>query len=352
MKIKYLYLNFSFIILFFSCKTLDVNRAKPITKTSIKFLSYYEIPHNTSFEGTLIGGISGIDYHPIEDTYYFISDDRSVYNAARFYNLKITSNLSKIDTVIINKLITLKNEEGKNYPKQYIDPESIRIHPKNPSKIYFSSEGGKLGTPKIDRISKTGELVETLNLPEQFIQAMRSNKAIESLTISTNGKQLYFASESSLKTDGKESTVDSTSLVRIQAWDFNLQKVIRQYEYRLSKLPKGSIDVGLTELLYLNDSHLLSLERSGRREKNGSYTFQVKCFLVTLTNEKNNQGLYKTKKQILIDFNKLDIPVYNIEGMTFGKTINGQKELIFVSDNNFKKDPTILYHFLVKKTKD
>ncbi len=43
-------------------------------------------------------------------------------------------------------------------------------------------------------------------------------------------------------------------------------------------------------------------------------------------------------KKILIDFSEYDIPIDNLEGMSFGKELSdGRRSLLFVSDNNFSK---------------
>src|SRR6476619_3898288 len=77
---------------------------------SLKFLGEYDIPHKMNFDGTVIGGLSGIDYDAKNDVYYIISDDRSSFNPARFYTVKIKLKNDKIDTVIFKKVTTLKQQ--------------------------------------------------------------------------------------------------------------------------------------------------------------------------------------------------------------------------------------------------
>src|SRR5688500_17920008 len=50
-----------------------------------RFLGEQRLPHRMPFEGTTVGGLSGIDRDPRTNTWYFISDDRWRYDPARFY---------------------------------------------------------------------------------------------------------------------------------------------------------------------------------------------------------------------------------------------------------------------------
>jgi len=65
----------------------------------LKLVGQYDIPYNKSFHNTIIGGLSGIDYDPKHKIYYLISDDRSEFNASRFYSAKISFGSKRIDSV-------------------------------------------------------------------------------------------------------------------------------------------------------------------------------------------------------------------------------------------------------------
>jgi hypothetical protein len=54
--------------------------------------------HSIGFK-TVVGGLSSIDYDVKNDLYYFICDDRAVYNDARFYTAKIHLGTNKIDSL-------------------------------------------------------------------------------------------------------------------------------------------------------------------------------------------------------------------------------------------------------------
>jgi glycerophosphoryl diester phosphodiesterase len=82
----------------------------------------------------------------------------------------------------------------------------------------------------------------------------------------------------------------------------------------------------------------------------------VKIFQVSLAASSNiinnnsliatgTSGIIPAQKTLLLDLTSLDIPIDNIEGITFGQNLpNGQRSLILVSDNNFS--PTQFTQFL------
>ena len=50
----------------------------------LRLIGEARLPHRLQFQGTTVGGLSGIDYDPVDDLYYLISDDGSNFNPARF----------------------------------------------------------------------------------------------------------------------------------------------------------------------------------------------------------------------------------------------------------------------------
>ena len=95
-------LSFAFcfaILLTTSCST-SRRSSTPRNINHLVFLSEYDVPYNKSFQNTIIGGLSGIDYDAVDKVYYTISDDRSERNPARFYKVNIVINQNKIDSVI------------------------------------------------------------------------------------------------------------------------------------------------------------------------------------------------------------------------------------------------------------
>ena len=52
---------------------------------SLRFLGEQRVPNDLMVDGTLVGGLSGIDYDPVTGEWVIISDDRSEHGPARFY---------------------------------------------------------------------------------------------------------------------------------------------------------------------------------------------------------------------------------------------------------------------------
>ncbi len=147
----------------------------------LKFLGQCILPYNMNFRGTIVGGLSGIDYNPQKNEYYLISDDRSLKNPARFYTAKIYLGPHSIDSVALIGVTFLKNRQHKTYPNSSEDPshtpdpEALRFdHFRN--RMIWSSEGerivrpGKvvLEDPAITEITPSGNYLDTFELPSQL----------------------------------------------------------------------------------------------------------------------------------------------------------------------------------------
>lgn len=141
---------FVFPVFLFSCSNLKQSiENKSIS--SLKLLSSIEIPFETQFQNTKVGGLSGIDYDSKNDLYYLICDDRSVFNDSRFYTAKIPLIENKIQSIDFQSVITLKNESATAFgnwnttPNTSADPEDMRYNPKI-NTLLWSSEGARAVT--------------------------------------------------------------------------------------------------------------------------------------------------------------------------------------------------------------
>src|SRR5579871_2282134 len=56
---------------------------------ALSYIGQQIVPHETRFNGTVVGGLSSLDYNPRTGRYLAISDDRSKKNPARFYELSL-----------------------------------------------------------------------------------------------------------------------------------------------------------------------------------------------------------------------------------------------------------------------
>jgi hypothetical protein len=102
----------------------------------LRLIGHTALSHKLQFQGTTVGGLSGLDYDKQRGVYYAISDDRSDINPARFYTLKLPITADSVGAPELLKVTTLQAPNGKPYPNrrsvtpespEVPDPESIRL---------------------------------------------------------------------------------------------------------------------------------------------------------------------------------------------------------------------------------
>ena len=319
----------------------------------ITFLGEVNFPTGLKFKNTEVGGLSGITYNGDKQIYYAISDDRSSKAAARFYTLEIDLDREKIseETVTFIDVTTLLNETGQPFPPLSIDSEGITFTQKS---LFISSEGDRKRQiqPFIREFSLVGKQLQSLPIPEKFLiqpdSGVINNRALENLTVTPSKKYLFTATENALIQDGTEANISTGSPCRILQYDLIKGEAKKEFLYITEPITSTSNNFGdfetngLAEIIALDDTHLLSLERSFSLDTGNV----IKLFQVDLSNADNIQKINSlnnqfthispVKKELLSDLSNLELILDNIEGMTFGpKLADGQRSLILVSDNNF-----------------
>lgn len=330
----------------------------PASKTEdIEFLGQATLPTGTQFEGTEVGGLSGITYDPTRNVYYAISDDRSEKSPARFYTLRIDLSQGSLQRVDVINVTTLLDENREPFAPLSLDPEGITLL--NDDTLYISSEGdaNQLVAPFINQFSLTGKQFQKLPIPEFFLptatqeSGIRNNLAFESLTVTPNQVYLFTATENALYQDGLVATTSNGSFSRILQYNLITGQPEQEFLYITDPVaaepnPIGSFSTnGLVDLLAVSSNRLLSLERSFSTGVGNT----IKLYDVSLeeADDVSNINSLETidlskvepaRKTLLIDFNQLNIPLDNIEGIAFGPVLeDGRRLLVVVSDNNFSK---------------
>jgi hypothetical protein len=319
------------------------------------------------FEGTTIGGLSGIDYSAKEKVFYLISDDRSDINPIRFYKAKIFTGGGQSNKVEFKSVYFLREKNGQVFPSRkqrrlgIPDPEAIRVLP-SAKMIAWCSEGERivkkdtvaLTHPAVFLSTLDGKWIDSLPIPENMrMQAIaagpRNNGVFEGLSFSTSGKKLFVGVEEPIYTDGPRAGLfDSSGWVRILQYDLENRRPETQYAYRIDPVAQEPISQGLfvvngiTDILAINEKQLLVTERSFSTGRLGN---NIRVYLVDLTiaeDVSNTEALHQAgnftplSKKLLLNMDSLGILVDNIEGATFGpKLPNGKQSLIFVADDNF-----------------
>ena len=349
-----------------SCRSTRQNQKKG-DGPHLKFLSQYIVPYNYQFQNTTVGGLSGIDYDPKKNEYYFISDDRSDKNPARFYEARILISKDKIDTVIFGNTLFLKDQNGNLYPNSRQDPfhtpdpEALRLDPVNHTFIW-SSEGERIVTPQktilenpaVTLTDSNGNYIDTFILPPQLKMTAlpygpRQNGVFEGLTYSDKYKSLLVSVEEPLLQDGpRAGTGDSSGIIRMIRFDMATKKPVAEYAYKIDPvahppLRAGGFKInGIPDILSYGTHELLVLERSF---SSGDLSCTIKVYLADLSGADNVLSLNSLKgntaikiipKKLLLNMDSLGIYIDNIEGVTFGPTLaDGKRSLLFIADNNF-----------------
>lgn len=365
---------FKFRIFLFSIVVLiccSCNSTKKLNQVqaninSLKYLGGYEIPYNFSYNNTLVGGLSGIDYDFKNKLFYLISDDRSEKNAARFYTAELFFTQQGIDSLIFTSVHHLLQADGKPYPDskqdrfKTPDPEAIRYNP-NTGHLIWSSEGERivnmqdtvLNDPAIIMIQPDGKYADRFIIPDNLkMQSTengpRRNGVFEGISYNENFKTLYVNVEEPLYEDGPKADVaDHNTFIRILKFNVANKKCTAQYAYKLEPVayeakPETAFKVnGVSEILYIGYNKLLVMERSF---STGRIPCTIKLFIadfedatdISLLSLKDKPYFKAVKKTLLLNMDSLGIYTDNIEGVTFGPLLpNGHKTLLFIADNNF-----------------
>ena len=329
--------------------------AQSFAVTQIDFIGRAIFPTGSPFQGTEIGGLSGITYDADKQVYYTISDDRSSKAPARFYSLKIDLQSDKVEKekIAFTAVTTLLDENGKSFPELSLDPEGIAF---TGNSVFVSSEGDvdRKISPFIKEFSLDGKLLKTLPIPDLFLpddkgtKGIRNNLAFESLTLTPDRQYLFTATENALLQDGAVASLATGSPCRILRYDAVGGNLERSFVYITEPLPAGANPAGkfttngLVDLLAIDENRLISLER-GFSLETGTV---VKLFEISLEKVDRIEGLESLKtrlsevspaqKRLLLNLETLKVPLDNIEGLTLGPVLgDGNRALILVSDNNF-----------------
>lgn len=320
----------------------------------------FVVPFEFRFQGTQVGGLSGIDYDSKTGTYYLISDDRSSLHPARYYTASIRISEKGIDTVIFTSKVDLHGPDGKTYLKNSLDPEALRYAPST-GQIIWTSEGERIVNKKDTilkdpgiYISREGKFVDQFPVPPNARmhateQGPRNNGVFEALSFADNYKTLWVGMEEPLFQDGPRADVeDSYSPVRFYKFDLATKKNTAQYAYELEPvaykplLPTAFRVNGVPDILEAGPNELLVIERSF---STGRLPCTIKIFLADTTGATDVKDIASLKdakvqlinKKLLLNMDSLGIHIDNVEGITWGPTLaNGNRSLLLISDNNFQ----------------
>ena len=331
----------------------------------LRLIGEQRIALKQPFEGTTVGGLSGIDYDAASNSWVMESDDRSEINPARFYRASLAYDSEKFSGVTLNSVHFFTQPDGSRYPNlahaqldkgdQVADIETIRVDPRDGS-LWYGSEGNrKVGLhPFVRHADRDGNYLATLATPTMFNVSKeetgsRNNMSFEGLSFASDGKSLWLGMEAALYQDGPLATPDHGSVVRITRLD-RAGTVLGQYAYRIEAVATRpaagrEADNGVSEILAVNDHQLLVVERAGVENADGIYTNHVRIYEMETDGATDIVAIaalagatyVPARKRLLLDLEKIGLArVDNIEGIAWGPRLaNGRRSLVMISDDNF-----------------
>jgi len=334
----------------------------PVTVGDVRVIGSQTVPNDLMVDNTLVGGLSGIDYDAVDNSFVIVSDDRSDQQPARFYEAEIPISGNAIGPVKIDRTVTLLQANGEPYPNAEAggnvpDPESVRIDPCS-GNLFYTSEGSQklLIDPFMAVAGTDGQYIAGPKTPDIFhmsadkLTGPRDNLVFEGLSFSADGTSLWLAMEGPLYQDGPTATADRGATSRITNVD-RAGNVLGQFAYELDPIPgptgAGYFGTGVTEILAIDDTRFLTIERASVEGDDGVFRNFIKVYEIDTagaTDIKSQQwlttgGYTPVGKRLVLDLNGTDVtPIDNVEGITWGpKLENGNPTLILVSDNNFSE---------------
>jgi hypothetical protein len=354
-----------------SCNGGDDNNANANEKTvaSLRLIGQQVLLRRSDYAGTVVGGLSGVDYDEVNNQFLFISDDRTTTdspNAPRMYTARLTFDANTFSAITFTSTFSMKQPDGSVYPKvpdvNVADPESVRIDPVTRNYLWVS-EGDRALTatpprvinPFIREIRPDGTHVREYTLPSMFNMSAtdtgpRGNLVFEGITFTPDKSRVAVITEGSLFQDGPQPTTTTGAASRITVFDRASGVANAQYAYPVERIqaepsPVGSFTVnGPTEILALSNTRFLVLERSFSVGVVGN---QVRLYEINVSNATNilattaliGATYTPVTKRLVLDFDTIRSTVgnfANLEGITFGpKLANGRESLVVVADDNF-----------------
>ena len=335
---------------------------------NVKFLGEKTVSNSLTVGGTTVGGLSGLEYDAATGKYLSNSDDQV---APRFYSLTADISATAFNSVTIDTVTNLSAPfafaSGNN------DFENIRLS-KDRKSVYITNEGNAntgltTSISVFDRATggRTGDILAPAQFTPTSSNGIRFNLGFESQTFTDSTFTKFLTvNEGPLRQDTTPVAGTNTAAifnvvqpVRIVRFDTATGAAEAQYVYNADALtepvPVNGTTFGVqgvVDVLAIGQGNYLSLERSFTvgGTAGGGTGYGIKLYEFSLNGASDVSGLTSlvgqtytpVNKRLVVDFATLrdssnnPIVLDNVEGMTFGPDSgNGQRSLLFVSDNNF-----------------
>lgn len=328
----------------------------------LHLLAESRLKHRLSFEGSTVGGLSGIDYDQRRGEYLLLSDDRSDLAPVRFYQMQ-WSPIARQDPPRPMGVTYLRRANGEPWPSRrnaapevaVPDPEAIRWRADTDTLLWTSEGDLQRGFGQaLYESRRDGSLVRQIPLPAMFDAASdghrgaRDNLGLEGLALTPDGRHAWLAMEAALLQDGPlPSFTAPGGPCRFTQIELSTGKAIRQIAYvpdpipRRPLLPGTYADNGVSEVLMIDADRMLVLERSyavGAGNSLRLYEIDTRGGSDVLAVDALAPDNHKpAQKTLVADFATLGLSqLDNTEGLCWGPDLpNGHRMLVAVSDDNF-----------------
>lgn len=364
---------------------LTLTAALPLAAQTLSYLGQQVLPTGERFKDTAVGGLSSLDFNPETGRYLAISDDRSEFNPARFYELALDLSQFRRSAqpghagVHFTGVTPLLAPDGKPFAVHTVDPEGLRLDRRR-GVIYWSNEGQRTSqgfqNPTLRRMTPDGRPAGDFAIPDAYLprgsagglaagdSGIYNNLAFESVAISPDGQTLWTMTEDALTQDGLIAAPGRGSHARMLSFDIDSGKPGAEYVYEIGPVPlppavSGDFSTnGVSDMLALSAHEFIAIERSyavgastpGISPVTGKPTGNtIRLYRVDVRGATNVAGWpsikgrewVPVKRELLLDLSSLKnddgstLALDNLEGITFGPTVGGKRTLVLVSDNNF-----------------
>jgi hypothetical protein len=304
-------------------------------------------------EGAKFGSLSGLAPDPSTQQWVGVVDER---DQSRLVWMNVTYR-DKDFVVTPMRMQALRAGPGVEERRAIkADLEAIVALPDG--RFVVSEEGHidsathEVWPPALLQVTHDGVVSHIIEFPKEFQitgdgkTGLHDNQGFEGLTMTPRGR-LIAGLEQPLIQDGVVS-FDRSGPGRLVEFvpSGTTYKPGRQWRYMISPTPRienfdescNDGENGLVELLALSETMLLSMERACLMTTDRQFTANaVQLFSVELVDG-------DARKKLLLNFDDVTprlssalARLENFEGLTFGPIVNGEKTLLVVSDDNFRK---------------
>jgi hypothetical protein len=318
----------------------------PVCAAGVDFLGFSDALDKQAFEGTGVGGLSGLAYDARRGVYYGLVDNGPAASAeARFYTLRLPTKGGTLGTPQVLDVTVLKDASGQPFTASDFDGEGLTLT--RGGDLLVSSET----EPSIRRFSLDGALLEELPVPQKFGVAPEgqatSNQTFESLSLSPNNRALFTAVEGPLVPDGQ--TADGENRIRILRYEDRGPGGLEPAEEYFYLTEPGQ---NVAEIVALSENELLVLER-GFVAGEGNTVRVFRVFLDGAEDVSDEPslaapGLDPVEKDLLVDLaacpesgaespgTQTNELLDNYESLALGPRLpGGRRALVLQSDDNF-----------------